>query len=82
MARNKEREKKEFILAKRKKVGPSITNAPFWVSRRANKRIWNKRQKRNWRETSLGKEYEKYKRKKKKTVKGRKHYKKGRKYRR
>ena len=59
MARNKEEKKKKFLIAARKKIGPGLTNAPVWVMQKAGKRIWNKRQKRHWRETSLGQLYSK-----------------------
>ena len=50
---------KEFLIAKRKKIGPSISNAPVWVMQKAEKRIWNARQKRHWRNADLGKRFEK-----------------------
>ncbi len=58
MARNKEQDKKDFFIAKRKSVGAGVTNAPVWVLQKAGKRIWNKKQKRHWRDTNLGKEFE------------------------
>lgn len=63
MARAKDKEKKDFLIAARKKIGPGITNAPIWVIQRAGRRIFNKRQKRNWREADLGKRFKKAKRK-------------------
>ena len=63
MAKNKEKEKKEFLIAVRKSMGPGLTNAPVWVLQKAGKRIWNKRQKRHWSQTDLGQEYKKHKRK-------------------
>ena len=63
MSRNKEQEKKDFLISTRKKIGPGITNAPVWVLQKAGKRIWNKRQKRHWKRTDLGKEFEKQKKK-------------------
>ena len=61
MSRNKEQEKKKFLIAKRKRIGSGFTNAPVWVMQKAGKRIWNPKQLRNWRETSLGKQYRKKK---------------------
>ncbi|MFH0714170.1 MAG: hypothetical protein V1847_00235 [Candidatus Diapherotrites archaeon] len=81
MGSNKEAEFKQFLNAARKKVGNSISAAPFWVARKANKRIWNKKQKRNWRETDLGTLYKKHKAKQVKRVKGRRHFKRGKKVR-
>lgn len=79
MSRNKDKELKDFLIATRKKIGPSITNAPFWVIQKAGRRIWNRRQKRHWRDTDLGKKFKKIKRKQKDNrVKGRKHFKKSR----
>lgn len=57
MARNKERKKKEFLIAQRDKVGPGYLNTPVWIIQKAGKRIWNKRQKRNWKQTEFGQEY-------------------------
>lgn len=57
MARNKTREKKEFLIAQRSKVGPGYLNTPVWIIQKAGRRIWNRRQRRNWRETGLGKTF-------------------------
>jgi len=65
MARNKERKKKEFLIAQRDKVGPGYLNTPVWIIQKAGKRIWNKRQKRNWKQTEFGQEYLKLERKEK-----------------
>lgn len=54
MSSNKTAEKKEFLSAARKKIGPGMTNAPVWAMQKKGKRIWNKRQKRHWRQTHLG----------------------------
>lgn len=75
MARNKDMEKKRFLSAARKKRGPSITNAPFWVVRKKGKRVYNTKQKRHWRSTELGAEFIKAQKKQgTKVVKGRAHY--------
>ncbi|MDD3244750.1 MAG: hypothetical protein PHU47_01230 [Candidatus ainarchaeum sp.] len=63
MARNKDRKKKEFLIAQRDKVGPGYLNTPVWIIQKAGKRIWNKRQKRNWKQTEFGQEYLKLERK-------------------
>lgn len=57
MARNKDKEFKEFLIAQRKKVGPGYMNTPVWIIQKAGKRIWNRRQKRNWKETEFGAQY-------------------------
>ena len=57
MARNKSRDKKEFLLAQRTKVGPGYLNTPVWIIQKAGKRIWNRRQKRNWKQTEFGQQY-------------------------
>ena len=57
MARNKDRELKEFLISQRKKIGPGYMNTPVWIIQKAGKRIWNRRQKRNWRETEFGAQY-------------------------
>ncbi|AJF60625.1 MAG: hypothetical protein J4224_03795 [Candidatus Diapherotrites archaeon] len=54
MSKNKEAEKKDFLISARKSIGPGLTNAPVWVMQKAGKRIWNKRQHRHWRSTNLG----------------------------
>ena len=59
MATNKTREKKEFLIAQRNKVGPGYLNTPVWIIQKAGKRIWNRRQKRNWRQTEFGAEFDK-----------------------
>ncbi|MFH1588030.1 MAG: hypothetical protein ABIA76_01690 [Candidatus Diapherotrites archaeon] len=70
MARNKTEEKKEFLIATRKKISPGVTNAPVWILQKAGKRIWNPKAKRHWRSTDLGKLF-------KKTVKQQERKKKG-----
>lgn len=78
MARNKEKELKDFLIAARKKVGQSITKAPFWAVRKKGKRIIERKQKRHWRESELGTMFKKVKRKQaRKTVKGKAHFGKG-----
>lgn len=59
MSSKKTQEKKEFLLASRKKIGPGFTNAPVWAMQKKGQRIWNKRQKRHWRQTSLGQLFKK-----------------------
>jgi len=66
MARVKEKEKKDFLISQRKKIGSSITNAPVWVVRKKGKRIFSKKQKRTWKQIDLGKMYRKKLRKSKK----------------
>lgn len=57
MARNKTREQKEFLFAQRKKIGPGYLNTPVWIIQKAGKRIWNRRQKRNWKMTEFGQQF-------------------------
>jgi len=57
MARNKSEEKKEFLITQRDKVGPGYLNTPVWIIQKAGKRIWNRRQKRNWKQTSFGQQF-------------------------
>jgi len=59
MARNKEQELKDFLIASRKKIGPGLTNAPVWAQQKAGKRIWNKKANRHWRRTDLGQLFKK-----------------------
>lgn len=59
MSSRKDSELKQFLIAARKKIGPGLTNAPVWVLQKAGRRIWNPKQRRNWRETRLGKEFRK-----------------------
>ena len=54
MSKNKDSEKKQFFVSSRKSIGAGLTNAPVWILQKAAKRIWNKRQKRHWRDTDLG----------------------------
>ncbi len=82
MAKNKEEEKKDFMISVREKIGPSISTAPVWLYQKANERLWNKRQKRHWRDTDLGGLYRKHRKKQKtgekKKIKSGKHKKKKR----
>jgi len=79
MAGNKRKELKDFLIAARKKVGQSITKAPFWAVRKKGKRIFEKKHKRHWKNTELGAEFKaSEKRQEKKRVKGKAHYKKSR----
>jgi hypothetical protein len=59
MARNKEKEFKQFLISSRKSVGPGMTNAPVWVLQKAGKRIWNPKAKRSWKEVGFGGTYRK-----------------------
>jgi len=59
MTSNKEQGKKGFLISTRRKTRASITAAPFWAQQKAGKRLWNKRQKRHWRTTNLGKKFKK-----------------------
>ena len=63
MSSNKDSELKQFLISSRKKIGPGLTNAPVWVMQKAGKRIWNSKQHRNWRNTSLGDVFRKRKKK-------------------
>ena len=65
MAKNKEQEFKDFLIASRKRIGPGFTNAPVWVLQKAGKRIWNPKAKRAWKEVDLGKMYRRRKHKEK-----------------
>jgi len=76
MARNKEKELKDFLIAARKKVGQSITKAPFWAVRKKGRRILERKQKRQWRNSELGIEFKRAKRKQRKIKKGKAHFKK------
>ena len=79
MAGNKKKELKDFLIAARKKVGQSITKAPFWAVRKKGKRILEKKQKRHWKQSELGLEFKRAKKKQAgKKVKGKKHFKKSR----
>lgn len=68
MARNKTKEKKEFLVSQRDKVGPGYLNTPVWIIQKAGKRIWNRKQKRNWRQTEFGAEFKKLELEKKDSV--------------
>lgn len=68
MSTNRDPEKKEFLAAVRKKVGSGMTSAPVWAMQKAGKRLWNKRQKRHWRQTKLGKLFKKKQREQGKLV--------------
>ncbi len=57
MARYKEKEKKDFLISARKKIGPGLTNAPVWIVQKKGERIWNTKQKRHWKNVDLGKLY-------------------------
>lgn len=70
MATNRDQEKKEFLLAARKKIGPGVTSAPVWAMQKKGKRIWNKRQNRHWRRTALGNLFKKKQREQGKNPRG------------
>ena len=72
MAKNRDLEFKEFIIATRKEIGPGVTTAPVWVMQKANKRVWNKHAKRHWRNVDMGAKFAKMKLKKKRGKKERK----------
>ncbi len=55
MARNKSKDKKDFLIGIRRKIGASVSSAPVWLMRKAGKRLYNKRGNRHWKQTSLGK---------------------------
>lgn len=57
MAKNKDQAFKDFLASTRKSVGPGYTNAPVWAMRKAQKRLWNPKQKRHWKQTTLGDDY-------------------------
>jgi len=61
MARYKEKEKKDFLISARKKIGPGISNAPVWIVQKKGERVWNTKQKRHWKNVDLGKLYKKSK---------------------
>jgi len=63
MSSKKEKEFKEFIISVRKKIKPGLTIAPVWVMQKAGKRMWNKKQKRHWKEADIGKLFKKKQRK-------------------
>jgi len=69
MAKQKTREKKEFLISQRDKVGPGYLNTPVWIIQKAGKRIWNRKQKRNWKQTEFGDEFRKLQLKKADAVK-------------
>ena len=70
MSKNKEKEVKDFLISERKKIGAGITSAPVWIMQKAEKRIYNARQKRTWKNIDLGKRQKKAAKKMaKKTIK-------------
>lgn len=71
MTKNKTEKFKEFQISTRKKIGPGMTNAPVWILRKAGKRIWNPKQKRQWKNVDIGCLYKK-KEKREKDMKRRK----------
>jgi hypothetical protein len=71
MGKNKEKEFKEFMVSQRKSIGPGFTNAPVWEIQKKGERIWNRKQKRTWKNIDIGKKYKKKKLKEKKAKKKR-----------
>ncbi len=63
MGSNKEKGLKDFLIAIRKKSSSGVSNAPIWVVQKKGERVWNPKSKRHWRSTTLGKDYEKRKKK-------------------
>ncbi len=82
MGKNKEKELKDFLISSRKKIPVGMTNAPFWIVRKKGERIWNRKQKRHWRTAEFGGMFKKHQRSRAKMpVKGKAHFKKGKKNR-
>jgi len=65
MSSRKDEDLKQFLVSRRKKIGPGLTNAPVWAMQKKGERIWNTRRQRNWKDTKLGAEFRKRKKKKK-----------------
>ncbi len=61
MSSKKEKGLKDFLIAIRKKSSSGVSNAPIWVVQKKGERVWNPKAKRHWRSTTLGKDYEKSK---------------------
>ncbi len=61
MGSNKEKGLKDFLIAIRKKSSSGVSNAPIWVVQKKGERVWNPKAKRHWRSTTLGRDYEKLK---------------------
>ena len=61
MTKHKEQEFKDFLISRRKSTGPGFTNVPVWIIQKKGERIWNKKQKRTWKDIGLGKSYRKLK---------------------
>ena len=57
MGKARESDEKQFLIAYRKKVGKGVTNAPVWTMQKKGSRIWNKTQKRHWRQTDIGNDF-------------------------
>lgn len=57
MGKARDKGEKEFFIAIRKKVGSGVTNAPVWAMQKKGARIWNKKQKKHWRQTDFGNDY-------------------------
>ena len=68
MSSNKEQDFKDFQISERKKIGSGLTNAPVWLMQKAGKRLWNARQKRDWKKIDLGKRHIKHKTKQAKII--------------
>jgi len=61
MSSNKDPKFKEFLAGRRKSIGSGLGSAPVWVFQKANKRIWNPVQKRQWKLCDFGKKFRKIK---------------------
>ncbi len=53
MGSQKTQNEKDFLITVRKKHSDRLSPAPVWVTIKSGKRHYNKKQKRNWRETKL-----------------------------
>ena len=78
----KDSELKDFLIARRKKIGTGTTNAPVWVMQKAGKRIYSRKAKKHWRETDFGADFIKSQRRQGKIeghrkIKSGDHYKRG-----
>jgi len=70
MASNKEQDLKDFLISKRKSIGPGLTNVPIWIVQKKGERIWNPKQKRTWKDADFGKAFRKLKDRESRDIKG------------
>jgi len=60
---------KKFMISFRKSTGAGLTNAPIWVIQKSGKRMYNRKQRRTWKDVGMMELFKKATKKSKKKTK-------------